>query len=141
MNYATFVARLEALATAAGAATFWTGAKTANGRNYTQPFPLVELFLLPSALLGETAVQYSVGMGFYGQDTHESSEQDVITIQSDMDEMTQRFIRCLRDDEELELVDRAPTPAVLRTPTVRDGTKIGTGMFIDFTVNVAALPC
>lgn len=140
MTYAAFVALLEATALEAGAASFWTGLKTANGINYNSAFPVAELFILPSTLVGETVVQYSVGMGFYGSDTHEGSPADIINIQSDMDELTQQFIRLLREAEGVELVDR-PGGAVARTPTVREGTKVGTGFFIDFTVNVAALPC
>lgn len=140
MTYAALIAHLDTLARQAGAASFWTGLKTANGLNYDQPFPQAELFILPSALLGETVVQYSIGLAFYGQDTLESSEADVIAIQSAMDQLSQRFVRLVRYDEQWELVER-PGGAVQRTPTVRTGTKVGTGLFIDFTLNVDALPC
>ncbi len=128
------------MALAAGAASFWTGVRSSNGINYNAPFPMAELFIAPSMLVGETAVQYSVGMGFYAKDAQESSEQEVINHQSEMDELTQLFIRLLREEEELEMVERAGG-IVARTPTVRTGTKVGTGMYIDFVVNVLALPC
>lgn len=136
MTYLALVTTIEALAREAGAASFWTGAKTANGINYDQPFPMCEFFnTQPSALL-ETTVQYSIGMGFYGKDEQENGGEQTLAIQSDMDELTQQFERLLRESEDFELVDR-PGGAVLRTPTIRNGSKIGTGLFIDFTLNVA----
>lgn len=135
MTYAALVAELESLATEAGAASFWVGAKS-NGINYGSPFPQVEFFnTQPSALLEKT-VQYSIGMGFYGMDAHENGGEQTLAIQSDMDTLTQRFVALLRESEEVELVDR-PNGAVLRTPTVRSGAKVGTGLFIDFVLNVA----
>lgn len=141
MTYAALVAALETLALEAGAASFWTGVKAAAGINYNAAFPMAELFILPSVLLGETTVQYSIGMGFYGKDLIEGGGADAVAIQSAMDELTQRFIRLVREHDELELLERPGAPVVNRIPTVRTGTKVGTGLFIDFTVNVAALPC
>jgi len=136
MTYAALVAHLNALATEAGAASFWIGAKS-NGINYNSPFPQVEFFnTQPSALL-ESSVQYSIGMGFYGRDTQENGGPQSLQIQSEMDELTQAFVRLLRDSEEVELQER-PGGAVVRTPTIRSGTKVGTGLFIDFLLNVPA---
>lgn len=134
MTYLALVAHLEALALEAGAASFWIGAKS-NGLNYNSPFPQVEFFnTQPSALL-ESSVQYSIGMGFYGQDAHENGGPQTLAIQSEMDALTQSFVRLLRDSEEVELQER-PAGAVARTPTVRSGAKVGTGLFIDFLLNV-----
>lgn len=141
MTYAALVAALETLALEAGAASFWTGVKAAAGINYNQPFPMAELFILPSALLGETTVQYSIGMGFYAKDLIEGGGPDAVALQSQMDELTQRFVRLVREHEDMELQERDGQPVVQRLPTVRTGTKVGTGLFIDFTINVAALPC
>lgn len=141
MTYAAFVAQLETLAKEAGAASFWTGVKAARGLNYDTAFPQAELFILPSVLLGETTVQYSVGMGFYDNDTVEGGGANAVAIQSEMDELTQRFARLVRDYEDWELVSRAPAGDFSRLPTVRTGTQVGTGFFIDFTVNVLAIPC
>lgn len=141
MNYAALVETLETLAKEAGAASFWTGVKAAAGINYNAKFPQAELFILPSVLLGETTVQYSIGMLFCGNDTHEGGTADTVSIQSEMDQLTQRFARLVRDCEDWELVSRAPSGDFNRMPTVRTGTQVGTGFFIDFTVNVLAIPC
>ena len=144
MTYYQLVKALEALALEAGAASFWAGAKAANGINYNEAFPMCEFFnTQPSQLLGGV-VRYSIGMGFYGKDAHENANYEAnagadgtpdntVQIQSDMDELTQRFERLLQECEEWEL-SGAP---MARTPTIRNGTKIGTGLFIDFTLDVA----
>ena len=70
-----------------------------------------------------------------------SGETHAVALQSQMDELTQRFVRLVREHEDIELQERDGQPVVQRLPTVRTGTKVGTGLFIDFTINVAALPC
>jgi hypothetical protein len=136
VTYLELVEAFEALAYEAGAKSFWTGARSQNGINYNAEFPWCEFFnTQPSAVL-ETAVQYSIGMGFYGKDEHENGTPQTLAIQSAMDALTQRFTMLLRESDDFELVER-PGGAVLRTPTVRTGPKIGTGLFIDFTVNVS----
>ena len=143
MTYATLVAALEALALGAGAASFWAGARTANGLNYNAPFPLCEFFNTQPSQVLAGVVRYSIGMGFYGKDEHENanyqgnpgadgSPDNTVQIQSDMDELTQRFVGLLREAEGWEMVG----DTVNRVPTIRDGTKIGTGLFIDFTLDV-----
>jgi hypothetical protein len=146
MTYAALVAALEALALQAGAKSFWAGAKSANGINYNEPFPWCEFFNTQPSQLLPGVVRYSIGMGFYGKDEHEnanyvanpgasSSPDNTVQIQSDMDELTQRFELLLQEAEGFEL-SGGP---MARTPTIRNGTKIGTGLFIDFTLDVARL--
>ena len=145
MTYLQLVTALEALATKAGAASFWTGARLANGLNYNAPFPMCEFFNTQPSQLLPSVVRYSIGMGFYGKDEHENAGYDsndgadgspdnTVQIQSDMDELTQRFEALLRDASSAtwQLSDTPMT----RTPTLRNGTKIGTGLFIDFTLDV-----
>jgi hypothetical protein len=143
MTYLELVKAIEALAIQAGAKSFWAGAKTANGINYNEPFPMCEFFnTQPSQLLAGVA-RYSIGMGFYAKDEHENanyegnagangSPDNTVQLQSDMDELTQRFELLLQDAGEWEVVGQ-----MARTPTIRNGTKIGTGLFIDFTLDVA----
>jgi hypothetical protein len=136
MTYLQLVSALEDLAYEAGAKSFWSGAKTQNGINYDEPFPMVEFFnTQPSQVLGNALV-YNIAMGFYGKDEHENGGEQTLKIQSDMDTLTQRFIGLLRESEDFEL----QTEGVSRLPTIRNGTKIGTGYFIDFTL-VLPLVC
>lgn len=143
MTYAALVATLETLALQAGAASFWAGAKTANGINYNEPFPLCEFFNTQPSQVLPSVVRYSIGMGFYGKDEHENATyagnagatggpDNTVQIQSDMDELTQRFIKLVQEADEWELFGET----INRVPTIRDGTKIGTGLFIDFTLDV-----
>jgi len=143
MTYLQLVKALEALARQAGAKSFWAGAKTANGINYNEAFPMCEFFnTQPSQLLAGVA-RYSIGMGFYGKDEHENANYEgnagangtpdnTVQIQSDMDELTQRFELLLQDADGFQL---SGSP-MSRTPTIRNGTKIGTGLFIDFTIDL-----
>lgn len=143
MTYHQLVKALEALALQAGAASFWAGARTANGINYNAPFPMCEFFNTQPSQLLPSVVRYSIGMGFYGKDEHENalhdtnegadgSDENTVQIQSEMDELTQRFEALLRDSDTWQLSE---TP-MNRVPTIRNGTKIGTGLFIDFTLDV-----
>jgi hypothetical protein len=143
MTYYQLVKALEALALKAGAASFWAGAKTANGLNYNEPFPMCEFFNTQPSQLLAGVVRYSIGMGFYGKDEHENagyegndgadgSPDNTVQIQSDMDELTQRFELLLQEADGFELSGGPMS----RTPTLRNGTKIGTGLFIDFTLDV-----
>lgn len=143
MTYAALVTALEALAMQAGAKSFWAGARTANGLNYNEPFPWCEFFNTQPSQLLAGVVRYSIGMGFYGKDEHENanyegnagasgSPDNTVQIQSDMDELTQRFEQLLQDADEWEMVGQ-----MSRVPTLRNGPKIGTGLFIDFTLDVA----
>ncbi len=143
MTYLELVQALEVLALQAGAASFWAGARTANGINYNQPFPVCEFFNTQPSQLLPGVVRYSIGMGFYGKDEHENAGYDsneganqvddtTVQIQSAMDELTQRFELLLQEADEWEVVGQ-----MSRTPTLRNGTKIGTGLFIDFTLDVA----
>lgn len=143
MTYAALVAALEALARQAGAKSFWAGARAANGINYNEAFPWCEFFNTQPSQVLTNVVRYSIGMGFYGKDEHENanyegnpgandSPDNTVQIQSDMDELTQRFIKLVQEVEAWELVG----DTVNRVPTIRDGTKIGTGLFIDFTLDV-----
>lgn len=143
MTYATLVAALETLAKQAGVASFWAGARTANGLNYNEPFPMCEFFNTQPSQVLPSVVRYSIGMGFYGKDEHENASyagnagatggpDNTVQIQSDMDELTQRFIKLVQEADEWELFGET----VNRVPTIRDGTKIGTGLFIDFTLDV-----
>ncbi len=142
MTYAALVAALEALAIQAGAKSFWAGARTTNGINYNEPFPMCEFFNTQPSQLLPGVVRYSIGMGFYGKDEYENANYEgnagasggdtTVQIQSDMDELTQRFELLLQEADEWEVVGQ-----MSRTPTLRNGTKIGTGLFIDFTLDVA----
>lgn len=144
MTYLALVQAIEALAREAGAASFWAGARTANGINYNAPFPMCEFFNTQPSQLLPGVVRYSIGMGFYGKDEHEHAGYDsneganevddtTVQIQSDMDELTQRFELLLQEADGWELSGRP----MQRTPTLRNSTKIGTGLFIDFTLDVA----
>ena len=147
MTYAALVAALETLAREAGAASFWAGAKLANGINYNAPFPMCEFFNTQPSQVLTGVVRYSIGMGFYGKDAHEnatyisnegaSEGEHTIDIQSDMDELSLRFIALLRDWDEWEMVG----DTINRVPTIRNGTKIGTGLFLDFTLDVPLTIC
>jgi hypothetical protein len=142
MTYAALVFALETLAYQAGAKSFWAGAKAASGLNYNEPFPWCEFFNTQPSQLLPGVVRYSIGMGFYGKDEHENANyagnagasggDTTVQIQSDMDELTQRFEQLLQEADEWEVVGQ-----MSRTPTLRNGTKIGTGLFIDFTLDVA----
>jgi len=132
MTYLELVATLEDLAYAAGAKSFWAGAKSANGLNYDAEYPMCEFFNTQPSQVLAGVVRYSLGMGFYGKDEHENGSAQTLAIQSAMDELTQKFIRLLREGEAWELLG----DVVNRVPTIRNGTKIGTGLFIDFTLDV-----
>jgi hypothetical protein len=145
MTYLALVTALEALAREAGAASFWAGAKTANGLNYNAPFPMCEFFNTQPSQVLAAVVRYNIGMGFYGKDEHEnatnisnegaSEGETTVDIQSAMDALTLRFIQLLRESEEWEILG----DIINRVPTIRNGTKIGTGLFIDFTLDVPLL--
>jgi hypothetical protein len=133
MTYLELVEAIEAIAIEAGCMSFWTGAKTANGINYNEAFPMAEFYNTQPSTVLANAVRYNIGMGFYGADQHENGGPDTLAIQSAMDTLTQRFILLLRDGEDFEVLG----DSVSRVPTIRQGTKIGTGLFIDFTLDVA----
>lgn len=147
MTYLALVTALEALARQAGAASFWAGAKQANGLNYNAPFPMCEFFNTQPSQVLAGVVRYNIGMGFYGKDKHENATnisnegftegETTVDIQSAMDELSLRFIALLRDWDEWEMLG----DTISRVPTIRNGTKIGTGLFIDFTLDVALPPC
>jgi hypothetical protein len=132
MTYLELVDAIEELAIEAGCKSFWTGAKTRNGINYDAEFPMCEFFNTQPSQVLANAVRYNIGMGFYGKDEHENGGDQTLAIQSKMDTLTQRFILLLRDAEEFELLG----DSVARVPTIRTGTKIGTGLFIDFTIDL-----
>jgi hypothetical protein len=135
MNYANLVAAIEAIALSVGVGSFWSGIKAKNGINYDQPFPVCEFFVTQPSQLLATTVRYSIGMGFYGKDSHENNNDDSLQIQSEMDELTQKFVMELREQGGMELVG----DTVSRIPVIRDGSKVGTGLFIDFTLDVPLL--
>jgi hypothetical protein len=137
MTYYDLVKAIEKLALKAGAQSFWTGARLANGINYNAPFPMVEFFNTQPSQIKTSVVRYNIGMGFYGKDEHENGGEQTLQIQSDMDELTQRFIRLLTEWDDFEMLG----DTVNRVPVVRKGTKIGTGLFIDFTLDVPLPPC
>lgn len=132
MTYANLVAAIEALALSVGVGSFWSGVKTRNGINYDEPFPVCEFFVTQPSQLLATTVRYSIGMGFYGKDSHENSNDDSLQIQSEMDVLTQKFVSELRELGGMELVG----DTVSRIPVVRVDSKVGTGLFIDFTLDV-----
>jgi hypothetical protein len=136
MTYYQLVKVLEDLAYEAGAASFWTGARMQNGINYDAAFPMAEFFSTQPSQVLLNAVVYNIGMGFYGKDEHENGGEQTLQIQSDMDTLTQAFIGLLRESEDFELQG----DSVSRMPVIRNGTKIGTGYFIDFNL-VLPLVC
>lgn len=133
MTYLELVAAIEDLSYEAGAKSFWSGAKSANGINYNAEFPMCEFFNTQPSQVLPSVIRYSLGMGFYGKDEHENGSEQTLAIQSAMDALTQKFIRLLREGDDWELFG----DVVNRVPTIRSGTKIGTGLFIDFTLDVA----
>jgi hypothetical protein len=136
MTYYQLVKALEDLAYEAGAASYWTGAKMKNGINYDADFPMAEFFDTQPSQVLLNAVVYNIAMGFYGKDEHENGGEQTLQIQSEMDSLTQRFIGLLRESEDFQL----QADSVSRMPTTRNGTKIGTGYFIDFNL-VLPLVC
>lgn len=136
MTYFELVQAIEALALIAGCKSFWSGPKTQNGINYDQPFPMAEFYNTQPLAVRPTVLSYNIGMGIYGADEHENGGDDTLLIQSDMIELLQRFEALLRESEDFELEDRAGG-AIIATQVIRTGTKIGTGVFIDFTLHVA----
>lgn len=132
MTYLDLVAAIEDIAYAAGCLSFWTGAKTANGINYNEPFPMCEFYNTQPSQVLASVVRYSLGLGFYGKDEHENGGDQTLAIQSAMDTLTQKFIVLMREGDDWELLG----DSVARVPTIRQGTKIGTGLFIDFTLDV-----
>jgi hypothetical protein len=147
MTYLALVNALETLAKQAGAASFWAGAKQANGLNYNAPFPMCEFFNTQPSQVLAGVVRYNIGMGFYSKDAHEnatnisnegaSENETTVEIQSAMDELSLRFIALLREWDEWEMVG----DLINRVPTIRNGTKIGTGLFLDFTLDVPLTIC
>jgi len=135
MNYIELVNEIEALVKLAGAKSFWSGAKTGANINYSVPFPAAEFFNTQPRALLPSVVRYSIGMGIYGKDAHENGGEGTLQIQSDMDELVQRFEVLLRESEAFELQER-PGGAVIGVPTIRQGSKMGTGLYIDFTLDV-----
>jgi hypothetical protein len=132
MTYYELVRAIEDLALLAGCKSFWTGSKTQNGINYDEPFPMCEFYNTQPSQVMANVVRYSIGMGFYGKDEHENGGDQTLAIQSEMDTLTQRFILLLRDAEDFQVLG----DSISRVPTIRQGTKIGTGLFIDFTLDV-----
>jgi hypothetical protein len=147
MTYLALVNTFEKLAKEAGAASFWAGAKQANGINYDAPFPMCEFFNTQPSQVLANVVRYNIGIGFYGKDEHEnatyisnvgaSEGENTVDIQSAMDELSLRFIALLREWDEWEMVG----DLINRVPTIRNGTKIGTGLFLDFTLDVPLTIC
>jgi hypothetical protein len=82
--------------------------------------------------------RYSIDMGVYVKDPHENGGEQTLQIQSDMDELVQRFEVLLRESEAFELQER-PGGAIIGVPTIRNGSKSGTGLFIDFTLDVRCI--
>lgn len=136
MTYLELVAAIEDLAIQAGAASFWAGAKTANGINYDAEFPMCEFFNTQPRKFLASVVRYNIGMGFYGKDEHENGGIHTLVIQSAMDEMAQRFERLLLDSDDWEVQQDKDGGAIIAMPTIRTGPKIGTGIYIDFTLDV-----
>jgi hypothetical protein len=135
MTYIEVVNEIEGLVREAGAKSFWTGAKTGANINYNVPFPAAEFFSTQPRSFLPSVVRYSIGMGLYGKDLNENGGEQTLQIQSDMDQLAQRFEVLLRESESFELQERAGG-AVLGVPTIRNGSKSGTGLFIDFTIDV-----
>lgn len=146
MTYAATVKHLKACATKAGAASFWFGPQTNQNINYDAPFPQAHLFLMPAPLVGDN-VAYQCTLCFYGKDAHENAANllpdqpapsaEAITqslaIQGAMDELTQHFVRELRDAELFDVSER-----IERTPVLRKGSGIGTGFVVSLTLTAPA---
>jgi hypothetical protein len=136
MTYLELVDAIEELAIEAGCKSFWAGAKTANGINYDAGFPMCEFFNTQPRKFLSTVVRYNIGMGFYDADQHENGGEQTLAIQSKMDELVQRFERLLLESEYWEVQQDKDGGAIIAMPTIRTGTKIGTGIFVDFTIDV-----
>lgn len=135
MTYAPTIDYLQTTALGAGAASFWYGKQQTQSINYAAPFPQAHLFLLPAPLVGAN-VQYRIVMAFYGKDEHENGSADSITLQDEMDVLTQQFIANLRDDGQFDVSEQ-----VDRAPALREGAQIGTGFVISFTLTARAAVC
>jgi len=135
MTYADTVAYLEAQALGVGAASFWHGPQTNQDINYAEPFPQVDLYLLPAPLVGPNVV-YQVNMSFNALDQHENGGPDTLGLQGAMDVLSQQFIAALREDEQFDVSER-----VERAPQYRKGARVATGFFISFTLTARAAVC
>lgn len=141
MTYAPTVAYLQAAALAAGCQSFWHGKQATQSINYNAPFPQAHLFLMPAPIVGPN-VAYRVNMCFYGADTYESpanladpaATDASFLIQDAMDVLSQAFIGLLRESGDFELSEQ-----IDRAPVLREGSQIGTGFFLSFTLTARAL--
>lgn len=134
MTYAPTVAYLRTTALAAGAKSFWHGKQATQSINYDAQFPQAHLFLMPDEL-DESSVDRRIRMCFYGKDELENGDESIGII-DDMDRLSQAFVRMLRDDEEGIYEVKG---SVSRGAVWREGSQIGTGYFITFTLTSSAL--
>ncbi|UOQ53065.1 hypothetical protein [Hymenobacter cellulosivorans] len=130
MTHADIVALLDALATEAGAKSFWHGKQAQADINYNTPFPQAHLFLMPSRIRGGR-ITTQVAMCFYGLDKHENGSADSMHIQNEMDLLTQKFYGLFAEAASVELVD----DVMDRVPVLRKGASIGTGYLVNFTLS------
>jgi hypothetical protein len=138
MTHAALTDLLHDLALAAGAASFWYGPQTNSSLNYEAPFPQAHLFLMPSRIQGGK-LQTQVTLCFYAKDEHENAYLDteealVATsneLQDNIDQLTQRFYQLLSERAEVELQG----DTMDRVPVLRQGSQIGTGYLVNFTLN------
>ena len=137
MTYAPTVAYLQAQALEAGAASFWHGKQATQSINYNAPFPQADLLLLnPNLDTASGNVAYDAVVYFYGKDEHENDGTDSVAVLDDIDHLTQRFVQLLVDSEDFDLA-----PQVRRQPLYREGSMIGTGFALLFTLTARSLVC
>jgi hypothetical protein len=137
MTYAQTVRYLKTQALAVGAGSFWHGKEAQKDINYDAPFPQAHLFLMPAPLKGYNVI-YPVRMCFFGKDEHENGDNSEasLDIQDEQDLLTQQFVDALREDGKFDVSED-----VQRLPALRDGSQIGTGFFISFTLTARAAVC
>lgn len=130
MNHAQVVAYLESAARAAGAASFWHGARANGNINYNAPFPQALLYHLPSKLTPR-GIEYQVALCFVGKDEHENGGPDSVAITNAMDTVTQKlYFQILLEDDALTVENME------RAPVQRQGAAIGTGYLVTFVLIV-----
>jgi len=134
MTYAQVVHLLEGYAKQLGM-SFWHGRRSESGINYDEPFPQLHLFLM-SDVVGATVIRRSIGLGFFGKDEEAGTSDQMLTIQDDMDQLSQQFISMLEGTADVQIVGD-----VSRMTTVRRGAHVGTGYYVDFTLNSIRTIC
>lgn len=139
MTYKPTVDYLREQALEAGALSFWHGKQATQSINYNAEFPQAHLFLMPAPIVGAN-VEYQVVTCFYGKDELENdpnlaagAANQSLAIQDEMDQLSQAFIRLLRESEDFDLSER-----IDRGPVLREGSQIGTGFLVSFTLTCRA---